>query len=588
MEKNSKIKQHKNNEKKTSSQSLSSSKRLTASKISNNENSKYRSDKVEKKFYLDNITMKNDLNLDLLSKLSSTYRSYNFQFNNHDQKIESNLFHIGSRRSILLRKSMNQLRNMIQDFDDHFSLNTYNINNNARKSSNINNTKQIKEESYSDYDFNLYKIYDNDNKGEKIEKYLKEEKSYENELKNEKKIIGLKNAFKYYELLYNYKYLLTEKDISCLRFNQRKKMEKFLKEKYLKKSRIKLEEFYKTCEKCQKTRTIDKWKYKNNLKLHLFNKNFSDSNLKLINNVKLFKTELNNKNNNSNEPDSKNVIKRAFSGIISQKNLIDNNSNNNYTNTITRTTSASTHKILEFNKTKNLKFLSSSKKLKLNLNLSNSSSTSFSPHPSPNRLCSSKNSSKFLSIKREIQNLSQNILTNGEELKNNLEKAYQNIMEKIEEEKKPVKKLKKKIKIDIEKIRKDLNLKRRGKGIDEYKMIMDNVDKLYKSLPKTHVNLMRTIAKIVIYEDLQKNKPLIYDDTSDNQLFKNKFKKEMFKASYKMKKIRKSLNKNKTEKPFTEKLKHLLKDDNFNFYNIKSLKGEIDKIKVLRGEIIKN
>ena len=58
MEKNSKIKQHKNNEKKTSSQSLSSSKRLTASKISNNENSKYRSDKVEKKFYLDNITMK--------------------------------------------------------------------------------------------------------------------------------------------------------------------------------------------------------------------------------------------------------------------------------------------------------------------------------------------------------------------------------------------------------------------------------------------------------------------------------------------------------------------------------------------------
>ena len=132
MEKNSKIKQHKNNEKKTSSQSLSSSKRLTASKISNNENSKYRNDKVEKKFYLDNITMKNDLNLDLLSKLSSTYRSYNFQFNNHDQKIESNLFHIGSRRSILLRKSMNQLRNMIQDFDNEFTVNL-NINKNNKK-----------------------------------------------------------------------------------------------------------------------------------------------------------------------------------------------------------------------------------------------------------------------------------------------------------------------------------------------------------------------------------------------------------------------------------------------------------------------
>ena len=40
--------------------------------------------------------------------------------------------------------------------------------------------------------------------------------------------------------------------------------------------------------------------------------------------------------------------------------------------------------------------------------------------------------------------------------------------------------------INIEKIRTDLNLKRRGGGIDENKLIMDNVDKLYKSLPKSH------------------------------------------------------------------------------------------------------
>ena len=159
-------------------------------------------------------------------------------------------------------------------------------------------------------------------------------------------------------------------------------------------------------------------------------------------------------------------------------------------------------------------------------------------------------------------------------------------MDKIEKEKKPVKKVKKNIKIDIEKIRTELNLKRRGKGINEYKMIMDNVDKLYKSLPKTHVNLMRSIAKIVIYEDIKKNKPLIYNDTLDNKLFKKRFKKEMNEASYKMKEIRKSLNKNKKEKPFQEKLEHLLKNDGFVFYNIKTLKDEINKIKVLKGEII--
>ena len=159
-------------------------------------------------------------------------------------------------------------------------------------------------------------------------------------------------------------------------------------------------------------------------------------------------------------------------------------------------------------------------------------------------------------------------------------------MDKIEEEKNPVKKVKKKMIINIDKIRRDLNLKRRGKGIDEIKIIMDNVDKLYKSLPKTHVNLMRSIAKIVINEERMKNKPLIYNDTYDNKLFKAKLKKEMFKASYNMKEIRKSLNKYKIEKPFEEQLRHILKNDVSSFFSIKSLKEEINKIKAIKGEII--
>ena len=600
MKKNTEIKLHKNNDKKKSSYSLSSSKKLINSKISNNENNKYRSDKVEKKIYLDNITMRNDINIDLFSKLLSTFRSYNYQSNDHDQKIESNLSNISAKRTDLFRKSMNQVRNMIQDYDNQFSINLYN-NNKVRKSTNINNTiKKIKEEPYSDYDFNLYKIYDNDNNGinnnqnliynknffqemKKGKKFLKEEKNIENELKNEKKIIGLKNAFKYYELFYNYKYLLTDKDISCLSFNQRKKYEKILKEKYLKKPRIKLEEYNKACEKCHKSNIINKWKYKNNLNIHLFNKNSSDSNLKKVKKIQLFKTELNNEKNNINENNSKHTIKRSFSGIISKKNSINNNSKNNFSNLITRATSASTNKILKFNKNQNLNSSTASKNHKLILNLSNLSSNTVA-----NKLNSSKKSSKYLSLKHKIRNLSETILTTSEELKNNLKEAYQNIMEKIEEEKFPLKKIKKNLKLDIEKIRTELNLKRRGEGINEYKMIMDNVDKLYKSLPKSHVNLMRSIAKLIIYEDLKKNKPLRYDDTLDNKLFKNKFKKDMFKASCKMKEIRKSLNKNKKEKTFKEKLEHLLKNDCFIFYNIKSLKEEIDKIKVFRGEIIKN
>ena len=273
MKKNSKIKLYKNSDKNTSSYSISNSRKLSTSKISNNENNKYRSDKVEKKLYLNNITMKNDINLDLLSKITNTFRAYNYQYNDHDKKIESNLFNIGAQRTNLFRRSMNQVRNMIQDFDNQFSINLYNNNNNERKSTNIFTTKTIKKEPYSDYDFNLYKIYDSNNNGisnnqnlisnknyfkekKKGKKFLKEEKSIENELENKRKIIGLKNAFKYYELFYNYKYLLTEKDILCLRFNQRKKHDKNLKEKYLKNPRIKLAQYNKTCEKCHKARII--------------------------------------------------------------------------------------------------------------------------------------------------------------------------------------------------------------------------------------------------------------------------------------------------------------------------------------------
>ena len=587
---------NKKEENKTINTSHSSSKKLSSSRILLNQN-KYRNDKVEKKLYLENINIKSNINYDLLSKLNSTFRSFNFQSGMNDPKIESNLFNIGSKRSILLRRSVNTVRNMIQDFDNQFSIN-FDFNN-EKENNNINNiynkynynykTKQIKEESYGDFDFNLNKTNeiskDNDinnkiikNKKnffkemKKGKKFLEEEESIERKLKNENNIIGLKNAFKYYELLYNYKYFLTEKDILCLSFNRRKKMEKIEQSKLLKQPKVKLDNYKEKCEKCEKHRKTDKFKYKNNLNIHLFQKNFSDSNIK---------------NNNPNTS-SKKILKRAFSGISnsngskSNNNFI-NNSNSKYSQTITRPTTASAK---NFQKSNNKLNYNLSKGTNLNINISDISSK-YLDNNSIQRIKSAK-STKNLSIKNKIENLSENILTTGDKLKNNLEEAYQNIMEKIEEDKKPVKKVKKKMKINIDKIRTDLNLRCLGEGFDENQMIMDNVDKLYKSLHKTHVNLMRSIAKIVIEEERKKNKPSIYNYTHDKNVFRQKFKKEMFEASYKMKEIRKSLNKNKREKPFDEKLKHLLKNDCFIFFNIKSLKDEIDKIKVLRGEIIKN
>ena len=161
-------------------------------------------------------------------------------------------------------------------------------------------------------------------------------------------------------------------------------------------------------------------------------------------------------------------------------------------------------------------------------------------------------------------------------------------MKKIEEDKKPVQKVKKDRNININKIRQDLHLKRRGNCIDEEQLIMNNVDKLYKSLPKRHVNLMRSIAKIVINEDRMRNKPLIYNDIYDNKLFKMRLKKEMFDAEYEMAKIRKTLNKNKTVKDFKERMKKLMENDMFLFFNLNSLKQMVNKYKVLRGECLSN
>ena len=621
--------------------SFLSSGKMNSYKILLKEN-KYRSDKVEKKLYLENINMRNNINIDLLSKLNNTFKSFSFQSNGNDPKIEKNLLNIGTKRSLLLRKSMTTVKNMIQDFDEQFSIN-FGIKNLSQKRKtmgnnlyNKNKLKQTKEESISDYDFNLNKSNNenndiinnnnenndkinhnnNDNNSENInkdnnndegnsnqllnnnikkfvkemkkgKKYLKNEQNIKKKLKNEKKIIELKNCFKYYELLYNYKYFLTEKDILCLSFNRRKKMERKDFYKYLKTPRKTLDFFVEKpekCKKCENKRKMDKNKYKNNLKIHLFN-NFKIK--KQNNNIKLFKTEL---NYNRENKEKYNKLNRALSGYnsnIIEKNKSYNNSNFKYNKTFSRPTSSSTNKLNIFNKKLNFNSLSLNEKGELNL----SNISSISKNNSPKLIKNHEEKSNYkppniLSIKNKIINISQNIKANSKKLKINLEDTHKNIMKKIEEERKPVKKVKKKMKIDIDKIRADLNLKRRGEGIDENKIIMDNVDKLYKSLPKTHVDLMRSIAKIVINEERRKNKPLIYNDTYDNNLFKARLKKEMFKASYKMKEIRKSLNKYKIEKPFEEQLRHLLKNDVPSFFNIKSLEDEINRIKAIKGEII--
>ena len=571
-------------------------------------------DKVEKKMYLENINLRTKRNTELLSKLSSTFRSARMFSSSRDPLIEANLFKIGTKRSNILTRNMNKVRNMIQNFDNEFSVNL-NINKNnknffSKNNINRNSLQKIEEESF-DFDLNninsknqsvnsennnnnskkkslkkkslliTTNFFENLN-NDKGQKYKKNNAKIEKKLNNSEKFLQLTDAFKYYELLYNYKYFLTKKDNEFLTFSRRKKLERAMSSCFPK-SKTKLYKKEENCEKCKSNKKSDIKAYNNCLNEILKKKvtNFNDyeSEKNNSNGNKELELSLGNTNNNKK-------MKRAFSGFISK----NTDNQNIFLTSHTRPTTSSippTSNTSKYTDSNKIKFKS---KLKNELDLESVISTS---SYKTNLINYKKNNTinpkrNLFSLNKKVRNLSEGILDTGEELKKEIKLKYKSIMKQIEEEKKPVSKVKKDRNINIKKIRNDLNLKRRGNGIDEKKLIMENVDKLYKSLPKTHVNLMRSIAKIVINEDRMRHRPLFYNDTYDNKLFKMRLKDEMFEAQREMGKIRKSLSKNKKEKNFKQQMKKLMKNEMFLFFDLDSLKQMLNKYKVLRGECLSN
>lgn len=609
-------------------------------------------DKVAKRMYLENIKSKTKRNTELLSKLSSTFRTCRFQSDIKDPKIESNLFSIGVKRSSLLTKRMNIVKNMIQNFDDKFLINL----NDDKNTSNKNNPKKseelqkIEEESSSfdidikEFGYNESKIElnktnsSNSNKGKnkptlfltstlkkkekkssfikeylkskKGKKFMKEQEKIENRIKNWPKLLELEDAFKYYELFYNYKYFYTKEDNEFLSFSRRRKMERAMSSYYLR-PRLKLSKHEEICEKCKNNKKVDGQKYKSNQNIHI-NKNFINEKENNEDN------NINNNNFNSEREMSKNgTLKLSLSDDIdnnkkifippqqnfkSQKNIKSslNFKNNSKFNEKTRPTSASISNSISQKGQSSLFTNNNNKKLKLKAKTKSelelfdsgiSNSSSFYSNLIFNKKTTVAERNKTgIKLKKKIKKLSEGIIDSGDKLKTELKEKYKSILKQIEEEKKPISKIKKKRNIDINNIRKELKLNKNGKGIDENKLIMDNVDKLQKSLPKTHVDLMRSIAKIVINEDRMRHKPLVYDNSYDNKIFKAKLKKEMFEATCDMKKIRESLNKNKNkkEKPFKQAVKKLMENEMFLFFNLKSLNNMVNRIKVLKGECINN
>ena len=567
-------------------------------------------DKIEKKMYLDNIKIKTKRNTELLYNLASTFRSCKLQANNKDPKIEENLFRIGVKRSFLLSKRVKQVKNMIENYDNEFILN---IDINNKKNLQHKNIKKkslqkIEEESF---DFDLNNINKNESdKSKKIDSskpersskkksllrlnnspeskdiligkhFLRNNERIEKILKNENKFNQLEDAFKYYELLYNYKYYLTQKDNEFLCFSRRKNVEKASSSYY--KRRRQISDNEEKCEKCKNKKNIDLKNYiKSNNILSIFINSENENNINCYTPRKTL-----NKNNQEiklslgDSEIKQKKLKRVLSSFTPK------NTNIKYNNTIFNNKTRPTTSSITSSNNKNSIKLKTKFNNEIDIDSAISNTSLYNTHFTFNK--NHKNIKKSPSyIKRIIRSMSEGIIGIGDKLKTDLKSTYKSVMKIIQEEKKPVQKVKKDRNININKIRKDLHLKRRGNGIDEEQLIMENVDKLHKSLPKRHVNMMRSIAKIVINEDRMRNKPLIYNDIYDNKLFKMRIKKEMFEAVREMRKIRKTLNKNKSEKTFKEQVRKLMENDMFLFFNLNSLKQMVNKYKVLRGECLSN
>ena len=140
-----------------------------------------------------------------------------------------------------------------------------------------------------------------------------------------------------------------------------------------------------------------------------------------------------------------------------------------------------------------------------------------------------------------------------------------------------------KTQIDIPSIRKEMHLYNVSEIIDEKKIIMNNVQKMSKSIHKKEMEILLNIAKTVIREDQLTHNLVYYNDSLENKMAYFNDKQKLKAMANKAFCAKASLDKfKKNKKTDEEKLHKLMKNDKPNFNNIKSLENMIYKYKTMR------
>ena len=506
--------------------------------------------KAYKKLYLDNIEKKSTENKELIKILNNTSKAYNYIGQQLDVKIVKNLNEFEARRFNEVNRGINDVGKLIEDFDREFI--NYNINYKTRpKSSSISKKNKIKNQ---DSRTSVDGLIEEQKKFQCIKNnktiFFKEQKKIENKFRKPKELLILLNTLKYCEQ----KGLLTEGNTSHENDNKLSFFREKVKNKKNQKKNI--QKIYRNIDKeifptNKRKKSISKY----NTSFFIINSPvYPEKSLNLA-----LSTTDRTKNLKKNRPKSSDCRYFCTNAQKEDDYRLFNTETKNY---------YSTQAPENYNNaSKNLSNNNKSKR----------------PASSYDRAVAI---SKIYNCNNKMNDLLNNILEDSQKIDKKLRKGFpymQKENEKINKNKN------KKLHVNINQLRTEMDLQESTKyKIDVQVLLLNNAKKLKKYLQKEDLKMAEQLSRTVINEDRLNNKPLEFDETFNNKLFRRKVKQEINEACYKTRVIKETLNRlsNKSIIDPKQQLDKLIGKNNVCLFNdFESLKKLVKKYRIIKKQI---
>ena len=475
---------------------------------------------VSKKILLKTLERNLRKNSEFIINLNNTFRKYELNLHQKDEKISRNLFNISANKFFNMKNKIRKSQQLIYKYDNQYGYNNENHFNKINiKKNNSNKLLKSKENTKDNNSLSISYTSKNNEEDNHIIYYISNnsKKDIKEELKSD-------NEFKHYSLYIDeknnekkFKKIIIDKNKVMERMRKIDKLAKLFNEIDIleKKEIIDNNKCFKLDKKpnnylfFHKNKNINKSKInsaRNIFKLKkrkiqfLSEEKFTNSNINNNSNTFLIKKNENNKNNSCERKKSIPKLLINYSkGKTNLNNISDLNSEN-FSFISSMPTSDKNRK--EFNKSSSCL----SVKLKKNKNSLKYKLIKF------NKI-KNYNSNPTLNHKqKEIKLIIDKTIDEGNKIKKIINKNYS--LHKISKSKTEFFKLLNDEQLDLEKIRKDLKLKNSNGingSINEIQLMEKNVKNMEKYISKKEINIIKSIVKKMVKDDLLLNKRLIYN-----------------------------------------------------------------------------